>query len=79
MSREEDAWRQAEEICANCREFVDDPRRIERELPGIGILNSAQGDGLGNQGLCSLHQQLVTPNLTCSAFDTGQGSGGGQS
>jgi hypothetical protein len=57
-----------EEVCANCCEFVNDPRRIERELPGLGILSSAHGDTLGDQGLCSLHQQLVTPNLTCSAF-----------
>ena len=55
-------------VCANCREFVDDPIRLERELAGLTILSSAQGDTRGDQGLCSLHQQLVTPGLTCSAF-----------
>jgi len=69
VSREDEAA-----ICANCREFVDDPVRIEAELPGITILSSAYGDTRGDQGLCSLHQQLVTPGLTCSAFSPARGS-----
>jgi len=60
--------RKAEAVCANCAEFLDDPKQLESELPGITILSSAYGDTRGDQGLCRRHQRLVTPGLTCEAF-----------
>jgi len=58
----------AKTVCANCAEFMDEPRQLESELPGITILSSAYGDTRGDQGLCRRHQRLVTPGLTCEAF-----------
>ena len=60
--------RETDSVCANCAEFLDDPKQLESELPGITILSSAYGDTRGDQGLCCRHQRLVTPNLTCAAF-----------
>ena len=59
---------EADSVCANCAEFLDEPKQLESELPGITILSSAYGDTRGDQGLCCRHQRLVTPNLTCTAF-----------
>ena len=58
----------AEAICANCADFLDDPKQLESELPGITILSSTYGDTRGDQGLCRRHQRLITPGLTCDAF-----------
>jgi hypothetical protein len=41
---------------------------FERALPGILILSSGQGESRGNQGLCQIHQRLVTPEMTCRHF-----------
>ena len=59
---------EAKAICANCAHFLDDPRQLEVELPGLTILSSAYGDTRGDQGLCRWHQRLITPGLTCEAF-----------
>ena len=42
-----------------------DPVKFEDALPGILILSSGQGDSRGDQGLCRIHQRLVTPEMTC--------------
>jgi hypothetical protein len=55
-------------ICANCRHFVDDPEVLERELPGINILSSTMGDTRGDQGICTFHEQLLAPTMTCENF-----------
>lgn len=55
--------------CRDCRFFLDDPAELERELVGITILSSAYGDTRGDQGLCLVHQQLLTPGLTCERFE----------
>lgn len=36
----------------SCSHFVDDPEKIEAELPGINILGSAYGSVRGNAGIC---------------------------
>jgi hypothetical protein len=56
------------QICACCKHFCDDPVELERILTGILILSSAHGDTMGDQGICRLHRQLLTPGLTCSRF-----------
>ena len=54
--------------CAGCAHLEDDPKRLERTLPGLLILSSAHGDSRGDQGLCEVHDTLVTPDMTCDAF-----------
>jgi len=52
--------------CGNCRYFDDDPVRFERALPGLLALSSGGGDCKGDQGLCSFHDRMVAPQLTCA-------------
>jgi hypothetical protein len=47
---------------------VDDPVALESAFPGLLALSSAQGDSRGDQGLCRLHDTLVTPEMTCTSF-----------
>jgi hypothetical protein len=46
--------------------LIHDPAEFERALPGILILSSGQGESRGDQGLCQIHQRLVTAGMTCS-------------
>lgn len=52
--------------CGHCRHFMDDPALIERTLVGLTILSSAGGDSWGDQGLCAIHEQMLTPHMTCA-------------
>jgi fructose-bisphosphate aldolase class 1 len=54
--------------CICCAHLICDPVDFERALPGILILSSGQGDSRGDQGLCRIHQRLVTREMTCSHF-----------
>jgi len=54
--------------CGRCRHFVDDPRVIERELPGLIALSSAYGDTRGTQGFCLVHDLLLTERHRCPRF-----------
>jgi hypothetical protein len=54
--------------CTGCAHLLCDPVEFERALPGILILSSGQGESRGDQGLCPIHQRLVTREMTCSHF-----------
>jgi len=54
--------------CTRCAHLICEPVEFERALPGILILSSGQGESRGNQGLCQIHQRLVTPEVTCGRF-----------
>jgi hypothetical protein len=58
----------ADRVCGNCARLVDDPTELERLLPGLLALSSAQGDSWGDQGICTVHGRLVTPELTCEDY-----------
>ena len=57
-----------EGTCAGCVHLIQDPVEFESALPGILILSSGQGESRGDQGLCQIHQRLVTPEMTCRHF-----------
>jgi hypothetical protein len=48
--------------------LLRDPLEFERALPGILILSSGQGESRGDQGLCRIHDRLVTPEMSCADF-----------
>jgi hypothetical protein len=54
--------------CTTCRLFVDDPRALEAELPGLCILSSAQGDSRGRAGLCRARGTFQDPEPPCADF-----------
>jgi len=56
--------------CSACAHFVDDPADFECAFPGILILSSGQGESRGNQGLCQVHERLLTPTASCERFVT---------
>ncbi len=55
--------------CSDCQHFVDDPAELERALPGLLILSSAQGDSRGDQGICLAHERFLLPTMTCDRFE----------
>jgi hypothetical protein len=57
--------------CAGCVYLIHDPAEFERALPGILILSSGQGESRGDQGLCQIHQRLVTSRMSCGDFQPG--------
>jgi hypothetical protein len=54
--------------CIGCAHLVDDGATLESTFPALLILSSAHGESRGDQGLCRLHDTLVTPELTCDSF-----------
>lgn len=54
--------------CDGCVHLLRDPVEFESALPGILILSSGQGESRGDQGLCRIHDQLVTPEMSCADF-----------
>ncbi len=54
--------------CTSCRYFVDDPFRIEAELPALTALSSALGSARGRAGLCSVLGILTDPGPACPDF-----------
>jgi len=55
-------------VCRTCRHFQDDPAAFERALPGILILSSGHGDTRGDQGLCDIHDRILTPGMRCTSW-----------
>jgi hypothetical protein len=54
--------------CWSCLHFVDDPRQLERALPGLTILSSAWGSTRGNAGLCARYGTWQDPVTGCEQF-----------
>ncbi|WP_201314048.1 hypothetical protein [Dyella sp. EPa41] len=54
--------------CRHCRFRRDDPREIERRLPGMASLGSAYGASIGASALCEVHDAWVSPEDSCSRF-----------
>ena len=54
--------------CDGCAYLVQDPAEFESALPGILILSSGQGESRGDQGLCRVHERMVSSAMTCGDF-----------
>jgi len=59
--------------CDRCRHFMDDPARMEAELPGIQILGSMYGSSRGDSGFCAVHARFASPGDCCAAFEARDG------
>jgi hypothetical protein len=57
--------------CGGCAHLIHEPAEFECAFPGILILSSGQGESRGDQGLCRLHERLVTCEMSCSHFRPG--------
>jgi hypothetical protein len=54
--------------CGACFYFDDASASIERGLPGLTALSSAQGASRTGDGLCHLHDRYLRASATCGAF-----------
>ncbi len=54
--------------CFACVHFCDDPRRVEAELPGLGVLSSGHASVRARDGMCVAHQRIVNGRRRCADF-----------
>jgi hypothetical protein len=59
---------QNEPTCEGCAHFLNDPARLEAQLPGIGALSSAYGSCRGRAGICAVDQTFRDPVAACTDF-----------
>jgi len=55
-------------ICGNCRFFETAPQIIERGIPGIATMSSANGASRTGDGLCVLHERYLRETARCGTF-----------
>jgi len=60
--------RDGSRVCGTCRHFSNDRAVMERALPGLSALSSAQASVTASDGLCAHHQRLAGARGTCPAY-----------
>jgi hypothetical protein len=60
--------RESDRICRRCKHFVDDPEKIEAELPGINALGSMFASVRGDSGLCRVNERFMHATDSCEEF-----------
>jgi hypothetical protein len=58
----------ATRTCGGCGHFVDDPARIEALIPGLTAMGSARASVRGDDGICGVHDRIVTARDWCDRF-----------
>lgn len=59
---------QHDAICTHCAHRADDRHVLEARVAGLVVFSSGFGASVADSRLCTLHDQLVSPDDTCSAF-----------
>lgn len=54
--------------CGGCAHFVDDPARIEAMIPGLTAMGSARASVRADDGICAVHDLVVTARDGCDRF-----------
>lgn len=54
--------------CLECDFLVDEPRELERHVPGLNILSSAFGSVRAETALCRRHDVFIVPQQACAGF-----------
>jgi hypothetical protein len=54
--------------CGDCAHFVDEPARIEALIPGLTALGSARASVRADDGICAVHDRVVTARDCCDRF-----------
>jgi hypothetical protein len=54
--------------CADCAHFVNEPRRIEALIPGLTAMGSARASVRADDGICGVHDLMVTAHDRCDRF-----------
>lgn len=54
--------------CGLCAHFVDDPALIEALIPDLPTMGSARASVRGDDGVCAVHDRIVTARDGCDRF-----------
>jgi hypothetical protein len=54
--------------CRGCAHFVDEPARIEAMIPGLTAMGSARASVRADDGICTVHDLVVTALDCCDRF-----------
>jgi len=54
--------------CGICTHFVDEPGRIEAMIPGLTTMGSARASVRADDGICLVHDLIVTARDSCDRF-----------
>jgi hypothetical protein len=57
------------ERCRDCRHRDPGRAGIERAVAGLAVLGSAYGSSVADSRLCLRHDQFVSPDDACPAFE----------
>jgi hypothetical protein len=61
--------------CGSCRHFDNAPASFERAFPGLLSFSSGSASVRGQDGICLLHERLVSARSGCKQHDTAKWSG----
>ena len=54
--------------CRDCRHFVNDPADIEAMIPGLTAMGSARASVRASDGICAVHDLMVSARDSCDQF-----------
>jgi hypothetical protein len=54
--------------CSACAHFVDEPLRIEALIPGLTTMGSARASVRSDDGICAVHDLMVSARDDCGKF-----------
>ena len=54
--------------CLRCSQFENDPTRIESMIPGLSTFGSARASVGADNGICLVHDRIVTARDWCARF-----------
>ena len=54
--------------CEHCAHRADDRQTLEQRVASLIVFSSGFGASVAHSRLCTLHDQLVSPGDSCSAF-----------
>jgi hypothetical protein len=57
-------------FCRDCAHFVHEPALIEALIPGLTAMGSARASVRANDGICGVHDLIVTARDSCGRFES---------
>ncbi len=54
--------------CATCIHFMDDPDQFEAMIPGLTSMGSARASVRADDGICRVHDLIVSARDSCERY-----------
>jgi hypothetical protein len=51
--------------CTGCTHFIDEPAQIEALIPGLTAMGSARASVRSDDGICAIHDRMVSARDVC--------------